>query len=133
MHRRPFLLAAGTALAAPAFVRAQSRPVLKVGLGPQQPTQADTKRVWEPVFRRACDQIGADLDLTVANDWAGISVALATRQIDVAQMGPWGYVLAKQKGDAQAIVNNEQVRRVYLGNSFGDGISDEEERGLDLG
>jgi phosphonate transport system substrate-binding protein len=103
MHRRPFLLAAGTALAAPAFVRAQSRPVLKVGLGPQQPTQADTKRVWEPVFRRACDQIGADLDLTVANDWAGISVALATRQIDVAQMGPWGYVLAKQKGDAQAI------------------------------
>jgi phosphonate transport system substrate-binding protein len=86
MHRRSFVLAAGTALAAPAFVRAQSRPVLKVGLGPQQPTQSDTRRVWEPVFRRACEQIGADLDLTVANDWAGISVALATRQIEIAML-----------------------------------------------
>ena len=93
-----------TALGAPTVLRAQGRrPLLKVGLGPQQPTQADTKRVWEPVYKLVCDQIGADLELTVANDWAGISVALASQQIDVAQMGPWGYVLAKQKGDAQAV------------------------------
>jgi phosphonate transport system substrate-binding protein len=51
----------------------------------------------------AADALGMELDLTVANDWAGISVALATQQIDVAQMGPWGYVLARLKGDAQAI------------------------------
>lgn len=95
---------AGAAIGAPAAVRAQARrPLLKVGLGPQQPTQADTKRVWEPVYKGVCDRIGADLELTVANDWAGISVALASQQIDVAQMGPWGYVLARQKGDAQAI------------------------------
>ena len=50
-----------------------------------------------------CDRVGCDLDLTVANDWAGISVALASEQIDVAQMGPWGYVLAKAKGDARII------------------------------
>jgi phosphonate transport system substrate-binding protein len=49
------------------------------------------------------DLIGADIELTVASDWAGISVALASQQIDIAQMGPWGYVLAKQKGDAKAI------------------------------
>jgi phosphonate transport system substrate-binding protein len=106
--RRRIVLAtaavASSALAAPAIVRAQAkRPLLKVGLGPQQPTQADTKRVWEPVYKLVGDQIGADIELTVANDWAGISVALASQQIDVAQMGPWGYVLAKQKGDAQAI------------------------------
>jgi lipopolysaccharide export system ATP-binding protein len=41
-----------------------------------------------------------------------------------------GKVIAE--GDPQTIVANEQVRRVYLGNSFGEGISDEEERGLDL-
>ncbi len=94
---------AGT-LAAPALVRAQTRrPPIKVGLGPQQPTQADTRRVWEPVYKLVGEQIGVDIELTVANDWAGISVALASQQIDVAQMGPWGYVLAKQKGDAQAI------------------------------
>ena len=106
--RRRIVLAtaavASSALAAPAVVRAQAkRPLLKVGLGPQQPTQADTKRVWEPVYKLVGEQIGVDIELTVANDWAGISVALASQQIDVAQMGPWGYVLAKQKGDAQAI------------------------------
>jgi lipopolysaccharide export system ATP-binding protein len=35
-------------------------------------------------------------------------------------------------GDAQSIVNDEQVRRVYLGSSFGEGITEEEERGLEL-
>ena len=99
----PGLMLGAATLGAPAIVRANKRPVIRVGLGPQQPTQADTKRVWEPVYKMICDQIGADLELRVANDWAGISVALATQQIDVAQMGPWGYVLAKKKGEAQAI------------------------------
>ncbi len=99
----PGLVLGAAALSAPAIVRAKKRPVIRVGLGPQQPTQADTKRVWEPVYKMICDQIGADLELRVANDWAGISVALATQQIDVAQMGPWGYVLAKKTGEAQAI------------------------------
>lgn len=99
----PGLMLGAASLGAPAIVRANKRPVIRVGLGPQQPTQADTKRVWEPVYKMICDQIGADLELRVANDWAGISVALATQQIDVAQMGPWGYVLAKKKGEAQAI------------------------------
>ena len=35
-------------------------------------------------------------------------------------------------GDAQAVVADEQVRRVYLGSSFGEGITEEEERGLEL-
>jgi phosphonate transport system substrate-binding protein len=106
LQRRQFIAAttvASAAFAAPALVRAQRRPVIRVGLGPQQPTQSDTRRVWEPVYRTVCDQVGADLELTVANDWAGISVALASQQIDMAQMGPWGYVLARQKGEAQAI------------------------------
>ncbi len=41
-----------------------------------------------------------------------------------------GRVIAE--GDAQAIVADEQVRRVYLGSSFGEGITEEEERGLEL-
>ena len=108
MSRRTVITAGAAALGGLALTRtlpahAQRKPVLRVGLGPQQPTQADTRRVWEPVYRMAADALGMDLDLTVANDWAGISVALATQQIDVAQMGPWGYVLARLKGDAQAI------------------------------
>lgn len=77
--------------------------VLRVGLGPQQPTAADTKRVWEPVYQAIADKIGAKLELKVANDWAGIATALANEQIDVAQMGPWGYVLAQKNGGAQII------------------------------
>lgn len=106
MHRRDFLRATvGSAviLAAPAIARAQAKPVIKVGLGPQQPTQADTKRVWEPVYKAVCDKVGATLELQVANDWAGIATALANEQIDVAQMGPWGYVLAKINGSARII------------------------------
>jgi phosphonate transport system substrate-binding protein len=36
-------------------------------------------------------------------DWAGISVALANDQVDVAWMGPWGYVLANTDSGATAI------------------------------
>lgn len=106
MRRREFVrLTAGTAaiLAAPAVLRAQTKPVIRVGLGPQQPTQADTKRVWEPVYTAICNKVGATLELQVANDWAGIATALANEQIDVAQMGPWGYVLAKINGGARII------------------------------
>lgn len=106
MRRRQFVrLMAATAgiLSAPAIARAQTRPVIKVGLGPQQPTQADTKRVWEPVYKAIVEKAGATLELQVANDWAGIATALANEQIDVAQMGPWGYVLAKINGGARII------------------------------
>lgn len=102
VNRRILLASlAGSALAAPAL--AQARPTLKIGLGPQQPTQADTRRVWEPVYRLIAEKVGATLELNVANDWAGIATALANEQIDVAQMGPWGYILAKVRGDARII------------------------------
>jgi lipopolysaccharide export system ATP-binding protein len=56
---------------------------------------------------------------------------LATLRItDRAYILNEGRVIAE--GDAQAIVNDEQVRRVYLGSSFGEGITEEEERGLEL-
>lgn len=101
IDRRLLLATAATTLAAPAL--AQSRPTLKIGLGPQQPTQADTRRVWEPVYKAVAEKVGATLELQVANDWAGIATALANEQIDVAQMGPWGYILAKVRGEARII------------------------------
>lgn len=120
INRRHLLVAgagAGAALAAPA-VRSQSRPTIKIGLAPQQATQAETRKVWEPIYRIVADRIGATLDLTVANDWAGISVALASEQIDATQMGPWGYVLAKHKGEARIactmLVNGQPTYRAII-------------------
>lgn len=107
MDRRRFLTlslaAGGVAFGAPRLPRAQGMDVLRVGLGPQQPTQEDTYRVWEPIYRRIAESVGADLRLDVANDWAGIATALANEQVDVAQMGPWGYVLAAVRGEAKPI------------------------------
>lgn len=106
MDRRHFLAVTGTVaaglLAAPAVVRAQ-QSTLKVGLGPQQPTQAETQRVWEPIYQAVADQAGLELELQIANDWAGIATALANEQVDVAQMGPWGYILARNNGGATPI------------------------------
>ena len=39
----------------------------------------------------------------MTTDWAGIATALANGHVDAAWMGPWGYVLANTKGNAQAI------------------------------
>jgi phosphonate transport system substrate-binding protein len=112
----PLLAAAG--LAAPTVLRAQARPMLRIGLGPQQPTPGDTRRVWEPVYRLIAERAGADFTLTVTSDWAGIATALANRQIDVAQMGPWGYVLAHINGEAQIIntmlVNGQPSYRAII-------------------
>ena len=108
MNRRVFnrnllTLAATLAMTSMASVVNAEQLVLRVGLGPQQPTAADTKRVWEPIYQAVADKIGAKLELKVANDWAGIATALANEQIDIAQMGPWGYVLAHKNGGAKII------------------------------
>lgn len=99
--RRSFALGALAAPLALPAARAQSRGALRVGLGPQQPTQQDTRRVWEPLYRLVAERMGLTLALNVANDWAGIATALANEQIDVAQMGPWGYILAHVNGGAR--------------------------------
>ena len=59
------------------------------------------------------------------------SVIETLRITDRAYIIHQGKVFAE--GDPQAIIANEQVRKVYLGSNFGEGISEEEERGLDLG
>jgi lipopolysaccharide export system ATP-binding protein len=58
------------------------------------------------------------------------SVIETLRITDRAYIIHQGKVFAE--GDPQAIVANEQVRKIYLGSSFGEGISEEEERGLEL-
>ena len=103
MFNRRSLIAAGVAtLAAPTVLRAQSNR-LRFAVGPFQPTPSDTRRAFEPFFRHLADRLQRPYDLVVTNDWAGISIALANGQADIAWMGPWGYVLAHYEGGARAI------------------------------
>ena len=101
------LLAAGAGIAgAIALVPSawpQTRRKLRFGVGPLLPTPEDTKKAYEPFFAYLAKQLGADFDLVATTDWAGIAVAMGTGQLDLAWMGPWGYVLANDAPAASAI------------------------------
>jgi phosphonate transport system substrate-binding protein len=99
---RRALLAAAFALPAPAL-RAQSGAPLRFAVGPFQPTPGDTRRAFEPFFAHLAAALGRPFELQVTTDWAGIAVALGTGQSDCAWMGPWGFVLAKDRGGAEAL------------------------------
>jgi phosphonate transport system substrate-binding protein len=76
---------------------------LRFGVGPLQPTPGETRKAYDPFFKYLAEKLGRDYDLVATTDWAGISVALANKQVDLAWMGPWGYVLANDDSGAQAI------------------------------
>ncbi|GIL40063.1 phosphate/phosphite/phosphonate ABC transporter substrate-binding protein [Roseiterribacter gracilis] len=77
---------------------------IRFAVGPFQPTASDTKKAYEPFFAYLAEKLGANAyEIQVTTDWAGLAVALANDQADIAWMGPWGYVLANNEGGAQAI------------------------------
>jgi phosphonate transport system substrate-binding protein len=99
---------AGRLLACAAFLAAGASAVaatekLRFAVGPFQPTASDTRKAYEPFFKHIAATLGRDYELVVTTDWAGIAVALANKQADIAWMGPWGYVLANNEGGAEAI------------------------------
>ncbi|HEY7066624.1 MAG TPA: phosphate/phosphite/phosphonate ABC transporter substrate-binding protein [Chloroflexota bacterium] len=90
--------------AAPGGAAAPPISMIRFGVGPLMPTPTDTKTAWEPFFRYLAQQLGAqNYDLVATTDWAGISVAMSGGQVDVAWMGPWGYVLSHNEVGAEAI------------------------------
>lgn len=96
-------VAAVVSAVAATTAHAQDTSALRFAVGPFQPTAGDTRRAYEPFCRYLAAAVDRTCDLTVTTDWAGIAVALANNQADVAWMGPWGYVLAKDRGGARAI------------------------------
>jgi len=76
---------------------------LRFGVGPLQPTPSETKKAYEPFFAYLAKQLGREFNLVATTDWAGISVALANKQVDLAWMGPWGYILAHDDSGVRAI------------------------------
>src|SRR5262249_53143795 len=76
---------------------------LHFAVGPLLPTPTETTKAWDPFFKHLAGKLGVDYDLVATTDWAGVAVALANNQVDLAWMGPWGYVLANDDSGAQAI------------------------------
>ena len=105
MQRR-LVIGGGLALAgatlAPAL-RAQPRR-LRFGVGPFMPTPEDTRRTYTPFFAHLAREMGAPgFELAVTTDWAGLAVAMGSGNLDLAWMGPWGYVLANAASGCRAI------------------------------
>jgi phosphonate transport system substrate-binding protein len=74
------------------------RDVIRFGVGPVLPTPKETREAFMPFFEHLADELGyEDFELQETTEWAGIGVALASGQVDVAWMGPWGYVLARDQ------------------------------------
>lgn len=106
MLRRSFLrtgAVAGAAIAFPMLGRAQQRR-LRCAVGPFLPSPEDTRKAYTPFFDYAAKSIGAPgYELAVTTDWAGLAVAMGSGNLDLAWMGPWGYMLANQASGCQAI------------------------------
>ena len=95
---------------------ARAETPIRFAVGPFLPTPGDTRRAYEPFFNYLGEALGRPVDLQVTNDFAGIAVALANGQVDCAWMGPWGYVLAKDRSGAEALaVVKYQGRPTYQG------------------
>jgi phosphonate transport system substrate-binding protein len=91
------------AFAHPFGAAAYAADTLHFAVGPLQPTPGETKKAFEPFFKSLADALGMPYTLEATTDWAGIAVALTSGQVDVAWMGPWGYVIAHNQGAGDAI------------------------------
>lgn len=65
----------------------------------------------------------------------GIAILITDHAVaETLRISDRAYILDKGKviaeGSPQDIIRNEQVRQVYLGHSFGEGLTEEEEKGL---
>src|SRR5262245_9051801 len=69
--------------------------VLRCGVGPYFPTPGETRKQIEPFYRRLARQLEVLAGGFVTEGRIGLAEALRAGTLDVAWMGPWGYVLAR--------------------------------------
>src|SRR5258707_520303 len=119
--RREFIkraagLATATAvLGTNGVARAQSKK-LRFGVGPLLPSAEDTKKAYTPIFTYLAKQLGVDFDLVATTDWAGMAVAMGSGQLDLAWMGPWGYIIANNSTGCKAVATVKYDEKpTYLG------------------
>jgi len=103
-NRRNILAVAGAAaLGAAVPALAQTRRKLRFGVGPLLPTAEDTKKAYTPFFAHLAKELNADFELFATTDWAGMAVAMGSGQLDLAWMGPWGYIIANNSTGCVAL------------------------------
>lgn len=81
----------------------QAKRKLRFGVGPLLPNPEDTKKAYTPLFTHLAKELNADFELVATTDWAGMAVAMGSGQLDVAWMGPWGYIIANSSTGCTAV------------------------------
>ena len=81
----------------------QAKLKLRFGVGPLLPNPEDTKKAYTPLFTHLAKELNADFELVATTDWAGMAVAMGSGQLDVAWMGPWGYIIANSSTGCTAV------------------------------
>ena len=112
------LLVAAAGLAAEAGLRPLRAQTTKMrfGVGPLLPSPTDTIKAYTPIFDYLAKQLGVDYSLVSTTDWAGMAVAMGSGQLDLAWMGPWGYIIANNHTDCTAIATVKyEEKPTYLG------------------
>ncbi|HEX3347646.1 MAG TPA: phosphate/phosphite/phosphonate ABC transporter substrate-binding protein, partial [Acetobacteraceae bacterium] len=95
--------------------RAQAK-TLRFGVGPLLPTPDDTVKAYTPIFAHLAKSLGVGFDLKATTDWAGMAVAMGSGQLDVAWMGPWGYIIANNATNCQALATAKYDEKpIYYG------------------
>ncbi len=96
-------------------LRAQTTK-MRFGVGPLLPSPTDTIKAYTPIFDHLAKQLGVEYSLVSTTDWAGMAVAMGSGQLDLAWMGPWGYIIANNRTDCAAIATVKyEEKPTYLG------------------
>lgn len=96
-------------------LRAQTTK-LRFGVGPLLPSPTDTIKAYMPIFDYLAKQLGVEYSLVSTTDWAGMAVAMGSDQLDLAWMGPWGYIIASNSTGCTAIATVKYDEKpTYLG------------------
>lgn len=92
-----------TAVALTSTWTARAAEPIRIAIGPYLPTSTDARKAYEPFAKYLGEKLGRPYELTTVTEWSAVIVALTTKRVDVAWMGPWSYVLAHKEGGAEPI------------------------------
>jgi phosphonate transport system substrate-binding protein len=115
--KRTLLAASAGAIAAGGLQPVRAQPAkLRFGVGPLLPSATDTIKAYTPIFDHLAKQLGMEYSLVTTTDWAGMAVAMGSGQLDLAWMGPWGYIIANNSTGCTAIATVKYDEKpTYLG------------------
>lgn len=101
-------LAAGTLLAAPALVQAQTK-LVRVGLIPSEDSRAMLESSAQ-LLAALQKNLGITVQGFVASDYNGVIEAMRSNHVDVAYLGPFSYVLGTTVAAIEAFATAETAK-----------------------